>query len=193
VQKDLGPEGPWPLLTAPEATNVRALFALAAELSVRQGGIVCRHGEGGSQPVAEAPPHCLGPDAVTDRPLGCTPMLPFRVFHASEAASASLDRTRAVYVTSGCGRAPDGDASWAAAFAHITAGVRDAVVFGGGIEYALQEAVLALLRRRVRTHVVLDAAGTADAVRAQQVVAEWKRRGVDGSTVMTIRRMLLAG
>ena len=68
--------------------------------------------------------------------------------------------------------------------------MRDAVVFGAGIEGGLDQAIRALLRRRIRTHVALDAAGAADDTAAQLVVAEWKRRGVDGTTVAMIARML---
>jgi hypothetical protein len=50
--------------------------------------------------------------------------------------------------------------------------------------------VAALLERRVRTHAVLDAIGTANEVRAQSVVAHWKRCGVDGVTVRTLTRLL---
>src|SRR6185369_15393023 len=91
---------------------------------------------------------------------------------------------------SGCTSAIDDDGAWRAAFDHLTAGIRDAVVFGAGIEYALAHTVDALLRRRIRTHVALDAAAAADDAEAQRVVATWKRRGVDGATVATIARLL---
>ncbi len=102
----------------------------------------------------------------------------------------SLDREHALYVDSGCGCAPDGDVEHARAFNHLTAGVRDAVVFGAGVEGGLDQAVRALLRRRIRVHVALDAAGAADERAAQLIVADWKRLGVDGTTVGMIARML---
>ncbi len=74
----------------------------------------------------------------------------------------------------------------------MIAGVRDAVVFGAGVEYGLDLAIAALLRRRVRTHVVLDAVGAADESAAQLVVARWKRAGADGLTVAVVERLLAA-
>ena len=38
--------------------------------------------------------------------------------------------------------------------------------------------------------MVLDAAGAVDAVAAQEVIAAWKRAGVDGTTVAMIERQL---
>jgi hypothetical protein len=64
------------------------------------------------------------------------------------------------------------------------------VVFGAGVEYGLDHAVDALLRHRIRTHVVIDAMGTLDEVAAQTIVASWKRRGVDGLTVDVLARLL---
>jgi hypothetical protein len=49
----------------------------------------------------------------------------------------------------------------------------------------------ALLARRIRTHVALDASGAADEIAAQLVIADWKRRGVDVTTVAMVERMLL--
>ncbi len=103
------------------------------------------------------------------------------------------DRGHAIYLDSGCHLAPDEGTERRQSFLHLTAGVRDAVVFGAGIEYGLDRAVDALLRHRVRTHVVLDAMGTADEVVAQTIVARWKRRGVDGLTVGVLTRLLAAG
>jgi len=37
---------------------------------------------------------------------------------------------------------------------------------------------------------VLDGVGAVDAARAQQVIGEWKRRGVDGLTTATVARLL---
>ena len=73
---------------------------------------------------------------------------------------------------------------------HLTAGIRDAVVFGAGLEHGIDRAVDALLRRRIRTHVVLDAAASADPDQAQRIIAGWKRRGVDGATAATVLRLL---
>jgi hypothetical protein len=102
-----------------------------------------------------------------------------------------LDRVHAVYVDSGCGHLPDGTPRCASAFEHFTAGIRDVVVFGAGVEHGLERVVDTLLRRRIRIHVALDAVGAADEVLAQGVVARWKRRSVDGATVDTIHRLLI--
>lgn len=186
LQRDLGPGGAWPLIGPADASRIPALFAVAAARGIRQGGVVCRHCHAGSPPVASAPPHCLEPSAALDRLPGCVPHLPVRVWSPDEVAGR--DRRHAVYVTSGCGQPPDGTGG-EAAFRHLVAGVRDAVIFGAGVEHGIDAAVRALLRRRVRTHVVLDAVGAADPERAQQVVADWKRAGVDGITVGTIERL----
>ncbi len=183
VQPDLWPGGRWPLLNADQARNVVRLFALASANAVRQGGIVCRH-TGGS---AEA--HCRTPGAATARPVGCVPALPMRVA-TSDDVDAALDRATATYVDSGCLDAPDATPSGAQAFRYVIAGVRDAVVFGAGVELGVDRVVEALLQRRIRTHVVLDAVGTADEIRAQAVVAGWKRRGVDGVTAAIVERLL---
>ena len=102
----------------------------------------------------------------------------------------TLDRATATYARERLPAFPIEAANDRRAFEHLTAGVRNAVVFGAGAEFAVDRAVAALLERRVRTHAVLDAIGTADEVRAQSVVARWKRRGVDGVTVGTLARLL---
>jgi len=189
VQLDLWPGGSWPLVTPEEARNVARLFAFAAERTIRQGGVICRHAEG-DHGVASTPPHCRGESWTYDRPPGCGPYLPMEV--CDEVRDAPLDRTHATYVASGCACAPDEAGHAKRAFEHTTAGIRDAVVFGAGIEHGLDRTVEALLRRRIRVHVPLDAAGAADADAAQAVVARWKRRGVDGTTVAMVERLLAA-
>ena len=101
-----------------------------------------------------------------------------------------LDRELAIYLDSGCAAAVAVTPAHARAFAHLTSGVRNAVVFGAGTEHAMVRVVEALLARRIRTHVAIDAAGAADDVAAQLVVSDWKRRGVDVTTVAMIERML---
>ena len=105
-------------------------------------------------------------------------------------AVPALDRRHAYYVTTGCARPVDGEPKSRTVVDHLTAGVRDAVIFGAGVETALDYLVDALLRRRVRTHVVLDATAAVDPTRAQQVIESWKRRGVDGLTTATVARLL---
>ena len=192
VQPDLWPGGAWPIVTSEQAHNVARLFALATDLAVRQGGVVCRHTGGTEGAVPTSAAHCGHAEASRERPQGCAPVLPMRIGTTvrRDDEDATLDRTYALYVDSGCGGSPDEGPERGRAFAHLTAGVRDAVVFGAGVEYGLDLAVAALLRRRIRVHVALDAAGAADDVAAQLVVAAWKRRGVDGATVDTIGRML---
>ena len=71
-----------------------------------------------------------------------------------------------LYLDSGCGQAPDAAAPCRARSTHLD---RPACatwcVFGAGIEHGHGRVVAALLRRRIRTHVVLDAAGAGDDVR----------------------------
>jgi len=172
VQRDFWPNGAWPLVSSAEAEQMARLAALAGELGIRRGGIVCLHG-------ASRPP------AVPGAPLHCQLGLPGSA-RPDDAALPPVNRT--TDCASGCNAAPD-----APAFERLAAGIRDAVVFGAGVEYGLARAVDALLRRRIRVHVALDAAAAADADAAQRVVAIWKRRGVDGATVATIRRLLVAG
>ena len=193
VQPDLWPDGVWPLVRNEEARNVARLFAIAGELELRQGGVVCRHLPAGSESVTGAPPHCRSVQSGHDRPAGCTPNFPMQVWteDAEEHCKMRFDRVHAVYVDSGCGRSPDGSPRYASAFEHLTAGIRDVIVFGAGVEHGLDRVVAALLRRRIRTHVALDAVGAADEVLAQGVVARWKRRSVDGATVDTIHRLLI--
>lgn len=173
VQRDLWPGGAWPLVSPAEAEQVAQLLVLATELDVRQGAIVCVHGSGGPPASAGAPPHCTVDLAGCDPPPGI----------------ASL-RRNAIVFASGCNASPDDAVDTARAFDRLAAGIRDAVVFGAGVEYGMTRVVDALLRRRIRTHVALDAAGAGDAEAAQAIVAGWKRRGVDGATVTTLRRLL---
>jgi hypothetical protein len=194
VQVDLWPDGSSPIMQPEQARNAVALFELARDLGVRQGGLVCRHDGGPSAaPAAPGlPPHCAGPDAGRRRPHGAIPVLPMWITTVDQTPGTEMpdDRRHAVYVDSGCGADPDATPERKRAFTHLTSGIRDAVVFGAGVEHGLDRAVDALLRRRVRVHVALDAAGAADEVAAQIVVAAWKRRGVDGTTVAMIARAL---
>jgi hypothetical protein len=191
VQPDLWPDGVWPLVRTDQAQNVAALFSLAAELGIRQGGIVCRHDAAESGGSSDRPAHCQGAVAAASRPPGCGPVLPMQIVStAAVDDGVTLDRETATYLASGCRRSPIEGASDRRAFEHLTAGVRNAVVFGAGAEFAVDRAVAALLERRIRTHAVLDAIGTADEVCAQSVVARWKRCGVDGVTVGTLTRLL---
>jgi nicotinamidase-related amidase len=193
VQPDFWPGGSWPLLGRDQARNVERIFALAARLGARQGGIVCDHATADANDAPELPAHCRREDAATTRPPGCAPVLPMRVCSADAARDGdAADRTFATYLDSGCRRAPDERPSHRRGFDHLTAGVRDAVVFGAGVEYGIDRTVDALLRRRIRTHIVVDAAGSADETFAQIVVARWKRRGVDVLTAATLERLLTA-
>ena len=192
VQRDLWPGGVWPLLGTDHARNLVRLFRLAEEFSVRQGGIVCRHGVGGTSAPSAFPLHCGAFDAGEERADGCRPTLPLQVWRSNPTDASCLERDCATYVDSGCHLAPDDGPERERAFRHVTAGVRDAIVFGAGIEYGIDRAVDALLRHRIRTHVVLDAMGAADEILAQTIVAGWKRRGVDGVTVDVVARLLSA-
>jgi hypothetical protein len=194
VQPDLWPDGVWPLVDAGQARNVAALFSLASRFAVRQGGVVCRHGVDGRDDPEDVPPHCRTPDASLMRPPGCEPRLPVRLAAGTqmEPRADALDRTTAVYLDTGCQRSCDEAPSDHRAFRYLTSGVREAVVFGAGVEFGIDRAVNLLLASRIRTHVVLDAVGAADEVLAQTTVARWKRRGVDGITVATLERLLLA-
>lgn len=190
VQSDLWPGGVWPLVKPAQAANIVRLFVVAETLGLRQGGVVCHHVAIGSEPDSGLPAHGRHAPAGT-RPEGCLPMLPMQVRTANSADV--LDRAHALYVDSGCKQAPDDAPGHRRAFEHLTAGVRDAVVFGAGVEQGLDRAVDALLRRRIRTHVVLDAVSAADEDLAQRIVAGWKRRGMDGVTVETVERLLRRG
>lgn len=185
TQRDYWAGGTWPLVDDGEAREVAALFALATRLGIRQGGVECWH-------AADIPPalpdHCLAATAGAAAAPGCVPGQP--VVAVTGSVYAPLDRAHVYHVRTGCAVAVDGDPTARAVFDHLTAGVRDAVVFGAGVEYGLVHVVDALLRRRVRTHVALDAAAAADDDEAQQVIARWKRRGVDGATTATITRLL---
>jgi hypothetical protein len=184
VQLDFGPGGAWPLLDAEGAANVATLFALAAELGVRQGGVRCAHAAGDTPPGA--PVHAIAGSDGAEPTHG--PIRPAVL--VDPGGAPVLDRVHAYYVVTGCAAPPDGDAASRTVVEHLLAGVRDAVVFGAGVETGLDRAVDACLRRRVRTHVVLDAVGAVDTARAQQVIGEWKRRGVDGLTTATVVRLL---
>ena len=176
VQRDFWPGGAWPLMTDAGVENVARLFALAADFGVRQGGVVCRHGDAeGARPVDGLPSHCVSPAAAV-HPVDCQPRL-----------AAPTD-----YVASGCRVAPDSD-GFRPAFGRIVAGVRDAVVFGAGVEHGVARVVDALLRRRIWTHVVVDAIAAVDETDAQTVTAAWKRRGVDVVTVDVVARSLTLG
>ena len=190
VQAELGPVGAWPLLRAEQAACIARMFALAREWPVRQGGVVCRHVPDGVPANAGIPSHCRDA-AWSTRLEGCTARLPLLLVRADVTADGpEPDRGVAVYVDSGCGAALDGTAGHQRAVNHLMAGVRDAVVFGAGVEHGMARAIDACLARRLRTHVALDAAGVADEVEGQAVVAQWKRRGVDVTTVAMIERML---
>jgi hypothetical protein len=195
VQRELWPGGAWPLVGEAEAAGIARLFAIARAFAVRQGGIVCRHAASSPEPAMNAPTHCGAPASADERPIDCLPALPVQLWTTAVASDPplALDRAHAIYVDSGCAQDPDAHPVHARAFAHLTAGVRDAVVCGAGVEYGLDRVVGALLRRRIRTHVALDALGAADEVVAQTVVAGWKRRGVDGTTVEMVHRMLQRG
>jgi nicotinamidase-related amidase len=172
VQRDFWPDGGWPLVSEAEAAAIARLCVLAAELGVRRHGIVCLHGVGASV-AGGVPAHCAVGLPGSARPAAV----------ALPPPSATADSA------TGCEGTPDDGPP----FARAVAGIRDAVVFGAGVEYGVTRAVDALLRRRIRTHVALDAVAAADADVAQHVVAAWKRRGVDGATVATIERLLRAG
>lgn len=191
AQRDFWPGGAWPLLDPAGAANVAALFDLAAELGIRQGGIRCTHAPGA--PGGErlrGPAHAAGGSAGAEPAAGCVPAAPVIVVAPASSTAPALDRAHAYYVATGCGAAPDTDPVCRAVVEHLLAGVRDAIVFGAGVETGLDRAVDACLRRRVHTHVVLDAAAAADPARAQEVIADWKRRGVDGLTTATVARLL---
>ena len=207
VQRDCFPGGPWPLVTPEQAEHVLTLFTLAASLGVRQGGIVCMHADGvdpvpsagalpaHASPADGVPPHCLVGVEGVGRPPECEPARPSRYWtpDTPHAEVAALDRSHTDYVGSGCGTAPDTWPALTRVVDHLTAGVRDAVVFGAGVEHAITFAVDALLRRRIRTHVAIDAAGAANAEEAQRVIAIWKRRTVDVTTTAMVARLLTRG
>jgi hypothetical protein len=187
VQCDLWPGGRWPVVTAAEASRVADLFALAAELAIRQGGIVCAHAVGVDRGGRLA--HCERETPGATRPDRCLPWRPARVWE-DVATARPVGRAYAEYVTSGCLRPMDVAPAHRRVVDHLAAGVRDAVVFGATVEDQMAHAVEALLARRIRVHVALDAAGTADPARAQGVVATWKRRFVDGTTAGEVARQL---
>jgi hypothetical protein len=192
VQLELWTDGSWPLVGPTQAANVERMFTLARNQRLRQGGLVCRHMPGETPASPDAPAHCRDEPTWSMRPPGCVPALPIVVVRGDGLADdRPRDRTYALYLDSGCASRPDVAAGHARAFAHLTAGVRDAVVFGAGIEHGVRRAIEALLARRIRTHVALDASGAAEEIAAQLVIADWKRRGVDVTTVAMVERMLL--
>src|SRR5205085_9335949 len=75
--------------------------------------------------------HCLAGTPGAAIVAGCTPALPLVIVEAGIVAPL-LDRAHAYYVASGCGGAIDADPAQRRVFDHLTAGVRDAVVFGAG-------------------------------------------------------------
>jgi len=184
VQHDLAAGGAWPLLAPADEREIRALFACAARLGIRQGGIVCLHDE--TPPCV--PAHCHADSAGSARLA--LPAVPVMTIDPVRDGGRTLDRAHALYVASGCAAAPDATDAGARAVAHLTAGIRDAVVFGAGLEYGVGRAVDALLRRRIRTHFALDASAAADPAQAQRVVADWKRRTVDVTTAAMVIRLL---
>jgi nicotinamidase-related amidase len=188
VQRDLWPGGRWPIVAPREAAEVAALFGLARELGIRQGGIVCAHAAGDE--LGGRPRHCERGTAGAERPEACLPVHPLRVSDAAEASPPPGDRGHAEYVASGCCTPVDAAPVHRRALDHLAAGIRDAVIFGALVEDHVAHAVDALLARRVRVHVALDAVGTADPEHAQRVVAVWKRRFVDGTTVAELARAL---
>ncbi|TMA78457.1 MAG: hypothetical protein E6J72_13990 [Deltaproteobacteria bacterium] len=200
TQRDFWPGGAAALVDGATAANVATLVGVGARLRIRTGGICCLHD---SWPRGSAPDrtsvasttapalatHCLVGTAGADFAPGGAPALPVIVVAAGSVAPA-LDRVHAYYVASGCDAGVDAGTLHARVFDHLAAGVRDAVVFGAGVEYGLAHAVDALLHRRVRTHVSLDAAAAVDDAAAQLVIADWKRRGVDVATTATLIRLL---
>jgi hypothetical protein len=170
AQWELWPGGTWPIVTVEVARMVARMFDLAAISPVRRGSVRCRHDDGGEAAAAGSLPHCRGPGAS---------LLPL------DRAVRPVD----CVVESGCAVAPD-QGRHAPSFRRMTAGIRDAVVFGAGLEYGIAHATRAFLRSRIRTHLVIDAAGAADEVAAQLVVADLKRQGADVVTVDVVVRLL---
>jgi hypothetical protein len=184
VQRDLTAGGSWPLLAPADERQIHALFGCATSLGIRQGGIMCLHRDA----PHGVPAHCLADGAGGERLA--MPALPVMTIDPAADVARTLDRAHALYVASGCGQAPEATAVGAGAFAHLTAGIRDAVVFGAGLEHGVAHAVDALLRRHVRTHLALDASAAVDPAQAQRVVADWKRRTVDVTTAAMVMRLL---
>jgi hypothetical protein len=185
TQCDLWPGGCWPLLGEAEAERAVYLCRLAGTLGVRSGGVYCAHGE----TVAGLPRHCEAGSDGAARCERCPPARREQVW-AAEAPSRTLDRSHAVYLTTGCSEAVDREPGLRAVFDHMTAGVRDAVVFGAGLELGVARVVEALLARRIRTHLALDASGAVDDAEAQTLLGGWKRRTLDVVTTATVARLL---
>lgn len=171
VQRELWIGGSWPIMGMEAARNGARLLEIATASAVRRGSVRCRHDADGYVAAVSAPPHCRDRDALA-LPDGIPPL-------------GAGDEV----VESGCGVAPDLGVH-SGAFLRMTSGIRDAVVFGAGIEHGIAHVASALLRRRIRTHLAIDAAGTADEVAAQVVVGELKRRGADVATVDVVARLL---
>jgi len=189
LQRDLGSGGAWPILSPGHAQRAGELFACAARWRIRQGGIVCVH-----DGRATGPPHALAGSAGGERLDGCVPVLPAVTVDVwCDQLDTPVDRSHAFYLATGCAGAPDETPLERRVFEHLIAGIRDAVVFGAGIEYAMARAIDALLRRRVRTHVALDATGSADPAEGQRIIADWKRRMVDVTTAAMVIRLLERG
>jgi len=188
TQGDLWPGGAWPLVDAEAAARIAELCALARELSIRHGGVVCRH----EMSPPGLPRHCGRGERGATRVADCAPALPVRIVDA-DTPPADLARSHALYLATGCQTAVDAAPAPRAAFDVLTAGVRDAVVCGAGLELGVAHVVEALLARRVRTHLALDATAVVDAVCAQEMLARWKRRLVDVATSATLARMLRRG
>ncbi len=223
AQRDCWPGGAWPLVGAEEAANVARLFALAARLGIRQAGSICAHDDAGIAGAAaggvarlgagargerdaadvaidrasldDPPAHCRVGSAGAARAPGCDPARPPRYWAmaAGECGRPALDREHSEYLAVGCRDAPDAPPLFLRIFDHVAAGIRDAVVLGAGIEHGIDRAVDALVRRRIRTHVALDASGSRTPEGAQQVIAAWKRRTVDVTTTAMIERLLTRG
>lgn len=181
TQRDLWPGGVWPLLDEAGGNRVRLLCALGRTLDIRTGGICCAH----DIAPADVPAHCATGTPGAERVDACAPRQPVRRYPLG-AQTLPTDRTHAIYLESGC----TFPIATAPVFAHLIAGVRDAVVFGAGIEFGIAHAVEALLAARVRTHLALDATGAASVAAAQTLIGGWKRRGVDVLTTATVERLL---
>ncbi len=185
TQHDLWPGGLWPLLDEPACDQVRLLCALGCTLDVRAGGICCAH----EIEPAGRPTHCVTGTHGAERVEACAARLPVRLF-SLESQERPAGRAYTSYLGSGCAVAIATAPSQQAVFAHLIAGVRDAVVFGAGIEFGIAHVIEALLLARVRTHLAIDATGAADAAHAQTLLEGWKRRGVDVLTTATVERLL---
>src|SRR5881394_546174 len=123
VQRDLWPGGAWQLVSPGEAEAVGRLCLLARELHIRRGSIVCFHGPGLPVVADGVPSHCHVGFPGSDRPADT----------ALPAPDAAVD------CASGCAASPDEPVAMVRAFDRMTAGIRDAVVFGAGVEYGIAQ------------------------------------------------------